>query len=62
MVAVYIQSVINMGFINIIIVKLRVCKVICKGKGHPRTGHEGPEGEKKNMYIIAATHVQHTVL
>ena len=47
MVAVYIQSVINMGFINVIIVKLRVCKVICKGKGHPRTGHEGPEGEKK---------------
>ena len=26
-----------------------------KGKGHPRTGHEGPEGEKRYSCILSLT-------
>ena len=26
-----------------------------KGKGHPRTGHEGPEGEQRHSYTLSLT-------
>jgi hypothetical protein len=27
----------------------------CKGKGHPRTGHEGPEGEQRYSSTLSST-------
>jgi hypothetical protein len=28
---------------------------MCKGKGHPRTGHEGPEGEYRYSCTLSLT-------
>jgi hypothetical protein len=31
------------------------CSLLIKGKGHPRTGHEGPEGEYKYSSTLSLT-------